>query len=626
MTEAPPIVFIARHGARLDAADKDWHLTSPTPYDPPLSYGGWNQARALGVRIASLLRAPEFTGNKPGADRLQSPASDTPTTSLLPPPASSDLYNQYNVIIHTSPYLRCIQTAIGVSAGLQHYRPGAESPDSSGPTPVSQAEGMSHDPRPLLRVDAFLGEWLSPDYFDQIVPPPASDRMVASAKAELLRRGEVIPVAREGTRALSGNFPGGWGSQSHPTSPNEDEDRCLPSQMSSTTSAQQPQRQRASTFDTPQNALSTGCPPKALGRLNTDRPPIVDAAYVPPTPGYAVSPSDPIPAGYVAHARDACTKIDYQWDSMRAPYWGTGGEYGEEWSSMHERVHTGFRHMVDWYRQQSDAHPDRSRAMFNGTARKHGPAQTVLIIITHGADCNALVSCLAGRPVLLDIGTASVTLAVQRDRVEKCTTPDSDRTPDPPVNSSSPGSRNDQSVSQEYTLQLIASSDHLRAGVNPSQLTSLASPLAPPPLPPPPPIPSYRNRLGSRASASTLQGSFMIDPTPKGGTSSRSWSTTSRPSPSATFPRGSSGLWGSISSPVVKDDEEAEDDFVPNFGDPRPVSHGSSHSDAVIDRSGWTKQLPQRTLSQRGLWGSAPSLEDHDAASRRRWTVAEQKL
>lgn len=606
-------------------------MTSPTPYDPPLSYGGWIQARALGLRIASLLQASESTGKEPEVNGGQFSASDAPRT-LQPTPTASDTYPRYNVIVHTSPYLRCLQTAIGVSAGLSHYSLGAETSESMGSSPVSQShtgETGSQDLRPLLRVDAFLGEWLSPDYFDQIVPPPASDRMVASAKAELLRRGEGIPVMRE-TRASSGHFPGGWGSQSHPSSPKKDEDRRLPSRGSSTTatttSGQQPQRQRASTYDTPQDPVPTSGTPRALGRLNTDLPSVIDAAYVPPTPGYAVSPSDPIPAGYVAHARDACIKIDYQWDSVRTPYWGTGGEYGEEWSSMHERVHTGFQRMVDYYRQRGSA-SDRSRAMSNGTSRKENPAQTVLIIITHGADCNALIGSLAGRSVLLDIGTASLTMAVRRDRVKNSKTPDSDHTDVSPAGSSpsSPGSQEDRSVSQDYSLQLIASSDHLRAGVNPSQLASLSSPSAPQPLPPPS-IPTYRNRLGSRPSASILRGSFIIDPTPKTGPSSRSWSMNSRPSPTTTVPRGASGLWGSLASPTEEADGDAEDDFVPNFGDPRPMSHDSSHSDVLIDRSGWTKQLPQRTLSQRGLWGSAPSLEDRDVASRRRWTVTEQKL
>ncbi|KAI3486832.1 hypothetical protein L1887_49537 [Cichorium endivia] len=46
-------------------------------------------------------------------------------------------------------------------------------------------------------------------------------------------------------------------------------------------------------------------------------------AYVPPTPSYAVSTSDHIPRGYVAHARNATVNVDYQWDSSRYPQnWG----------------------------------------------------------------------------------------------------------------------------------------------------------------------------------------------------------------------------------------------------------------------------------------------------------------
>ncbi|KAJ5593808.1 uncharacterized protein N7459_000016 [Penicillium hispanicum] len=615
MADTPPIVFIARHGARLDAADKDWHLTSPTPYDPPLSYGGWNQARALGLRIASLLQAPEYTGISPESDGSQSSAVDPPT-NLPPTPALSDLCHRYNIVIHASPYLRCLQTAIGVGAGLSQYRSVGETTGSTEPTPVLPTDAGhagSSDLRALLRVDAFLGEWLSPDYFDQITPPPPSDRMVASAKTELLRRSESISMVREGARAFSGHFPGGWGSQSHPTSPNEENGRCLSSRDPSSIVAGHPeQRHRASTYDTLQGPVQAHGTSKAPGRLNTDLPPDLSAAYVPPTPGYAVSASDPIPSGYVAHARDACINIDYQWDSMRTPSWGTGGEYGEEWSSMHERVHDGFRHMIHWYGRQGGSASNRSRTTFNNVEGQDRRPETVLIIITHGADCNALIGSLAGRPVLLDIGTASLTMAVRRERVKSST---ADSNP----SAHSPGHRGDRSVAQEYALRLVASTDHLRAGINPSRLTSLSSPSAPQSLPPPS-IPSYRNRLGSRPPA--LQGAFMIGPTPGSGMSPRGWSLASRPS---TVPRGVSGLWGSISSPTEKDDD-VEEDFVPNFNDPRPVSQDSSLTERVADRSDWTKQLPQRTLSQRGLWGSAPSLEDRDSTSRRRWTVTEQKL
>ena len=417
--------------------------------------------------------------------------------------------------------------------------------------------------------------------------------MVASAKGELLRRAEVIPATDGLTRALSGHFPGGWRSQSHPTPP-DDEDRRLHSATS--------QRPRSTTHGTPQNPTHPKHAKKSLSRLETDLPPTVDAYYVPPTPSYAISASDPIPTGYVAHARNACTRIDYQWDSMRTPYWGTGGEFGEEWSTMHERVHDGFQHMINWYREQDLPEHDSTA---ESSKVNDGNIQTVLVIITHGADCNALISSLNGHSVLLDINTASLTMAVRRNRVDK-PTHDMDHTP------KSPGPEN-QSVSREYSLQLVASTDHLRPGMNPSQLTSLPSPSVP--VLSPPPVPSYRNRLGSRSS--------LLQETPTNGlpnTSPRTWTLAMRPSTSSSTSQASSGLWNSIPSPKA----DAEDNLVPNFGD-RPVSQDSALSDRY-DRSadlGWTKQLPQRTLSQRGLWGSAQPL-DRECGSKRRWTVAEK--
>lgn len=562
------------------------------------------QARALGVRIGSLLRARQFTGEDP----TDHPTSDDQAPK--PAPASSDQCDRYNVIVHTSPYLRCLQTAIGVSAGISSHP--TETTDSS---LSSVAASSDPDRRCLLRVDAFLGEWLSPDYFDQITPPPSSDRMVASAKAELIRRAEVIPAADGSTRALSGHFPGGWGSHSHPNSPTAEEEEGLHSQTS-----QPGPRQRASTYDTQQDPVHAKSSKKSLGRLNTDLPPILDATYIPPTPSYAVSSSDPIPTGYVAHARNACTKIDYQWDSLRTPYWGTGGEYGEEWSTMHERVHDGFQRMVNWYRAQGSS--DQRSETTNG-ANADRNAQTVLVIITHGADCNALISALTGHSVLLDINTASLTMAVRRNRIKN---------PAPEDARNSPEHQGSQSVSREYSLQLVASTDHLRPGINPSQLTSLTSPSVPQAVPSLP-VSSYRNRLTSRPSL--LQGPLTTGLPPNSITSPRGWTLAMRPS---TNPRGASGLWGSMSpdrtEKIEKTDkiekiektekaDDTEDDYVPKFGD-RLVSQDSSLPEKPVDR--WTKQLPQRTLSQRGLWGSAQPLEAREGGSKRRWTVTEQKL
>ena len=628
MAESPPIIFIARyvrfsqymnedrfsiftrHGARLDAADKDWHLTSPTPYDPPLSYGGWLQSRALGIRIGSLLEAPEFTGGQPRHD-IDLSINAEPPANLEPTQAPSESCNRYNIIIHTSPYLRCIQTATAVTAGLSQACPRNENTvEDLAPTRQSVAHSsINLDTLPLLRVDAFLGEWLSPDYFDQIIPPPASDRMVAAAKAELLRREEIIlsPAAREGSRSLSGHFPGGWGSFTSPTSP-KNEMEYAAAQWSQSSPTRSYHRQRASTVDVPQSSLPVTHSPQALSRLDTNLKPAATTSYVPPTPNYAVSASDPIPVGYVAHARDACLKIDYQWDSMRTPTWGTGGEYGEEWSTMQERVTDGFNHMLEWYQDPNNSHSPSKVSTSTATNSNNRPPQTVLIIITHGADCNALINSLAGRPHLLDIGTASLTLAVPRYHLPRSEA-DAER-----LNDSS-SRQSDSLISRKYDMPLMVSIDHLRAGIDPSQLTSLTSPSgSKPPLQPS--VPTYRNRLGSRPAA--VPGSISLGPAPALG-----WSFMHRPSTSGS-PSSASGLWGPISSPTEKEDEA--DDFVPNFRDKRPASQDSPLPETAVETSGWQKKLPQRTNSQRGLWGSAPPLEDRETGSRRRWTLAEQKL
>lgn len=485
------------------------------------------------------------------------------------------------------------------------------------PTP-GPAKPIPVDPRCLLRVDAVLGEWLSPDYFEQITPPPSSERMVAAAKAELLRRGEGITAGVDkSARSSSGHFPGGWSNHSNPISSASDDDiHRLTGHDSSQSLSQQGPRQRASTYGT-LPPIETARGQSTLSRINTDLSPSLDVAYVPPTPGYAVSASDPIPTGYVTHARDACTQIDYQWDSMRPPQsWGTGGEYGEEWSTMHERVHTGFKRMVDWYPEHSPSASNLSHYSQSAHGIQAQPEpQTVLVIVTHGADCNALISSLSGRSTFLDIGTASLTMAVRRDRGIDQSSSTLDGTSD-----SSSRPRKDGSVAQEYVLQLMASTDHLRPGVNPSQIASLASPSAPQHPLSAPPIPTYRNRLGSRPSL--LPGAFPIGSTSGSASSSRGWTLASRP---LTGPRGASGLWGSIPSPADKVDDDTEEDFVPNFGDKRTTSQ-DSHGPEPTGNSRWAQQVPHRALSQRGLWGSAPTLEDRDTGMKRRWTVAEQKL
>ncbi|PYI11764.1 phosphoglycerate mutase family protein [Aspergillus sclerotiicarbonarius CBS 121057] len=608
MGKPPAAIIIARHGARLDAADKNWHLTSPTPYDPPLSYGGWLQSRALGTRIVDIIQSlggsldsttPSENGVKP-SNPLQKPKP------------------KRRIIIHTSPFTRCLQTAIAVSSGIFQNSGEPDSIPSKGSTIVqSNSESAltpgpipSSDHRCLLRVDAFLGEWLCPDYFDEIIPPPKSDRMISAAKLELLRREHsFVPPADTGPRPSTGFFPGGWGSASTPVSPANEPTGAV---KAAPPTRQTGQRSRAGSCDALSSAETTRGR-RILSRINTNLPSIPDAAYVPPTPSYAISPSDPIPAGYVTHARDACVKIDFQWDSMHGDQdWGDGGEYGEEWSTMHKRFRTGLDRMITWYQDHDPSipsgRPRRHSQTLDGSeeASPHNDAEdateTILIVITHGAGCNALIGAISGEPALVNIGTASLTLAVRDDRLPETADGGS-------VGGPVQARGSDESSLAGYSMKLVASTDHLHVSNSTSRVSSPSQVTSPS-------MPSYR-RMVTRPSLS--QGLFIIGPS---STSGPTTVPTTEPwnaeRPSTAVASKSPGLWGSMAEPT--------DEIVPNFDWPAPpaVNGDSQASTSKTDDSTWAKHLPQRTLSQRGLW-SRGGLSERDMGHKRRWTVTERR-
>ncbi len=45
------IIWLARHGSRLDFVDPEWHKTAERPNDPPISADGLGQAAQLGARL-----------------------------------------------------------------------------------------------------------------------------------------------------------------------------------------------------------------------------------------------------------------------------------------------------------------------------------------------------------------------------------------------------------------------------------------------------------------------------------------------------------------------------------------------------------------------------------------------
>ncbi|KAK2868045.1 hypothetical protein FQN49_003211 [Arthroderma sp. PD_2] len=628
MGKPPSIIIVVRHGARLDAADKQWHLTSPTPYDPPLTYGGWNQSRALGVRIGALLHHRELHGCLPPALTSDGPSESSYSNRQSQPLESVQEREprKHRIIIHSSPFLRCVQTAISLSAGISQSKRAStntspqQQPQSNTPPPTSHRRWRSTSPRSqhqgspqltpiqepqesvdetghanagegpimvddkqcLLRLDPCLGEWLTPDYFDQITPPPGSAMMLAGAKAGLLRQ-EVSVQSGARTRSVRGHFPGGWnGFSSGGSTASEAGDENTPP---SRTAGSENKTDLHEPADSQANL-------QGLPKLSTSSQPHHDTEYIPPTPTYAISPSDPIPTGYVTHARDACVDVDYQWDSMRAPLdWGGGGEYGEEWSSMHRRFRSGLEKMFNWYKtgdyrktKRRLSHREESQIISDDTpdTDEDDDTDTVLIIITHGAGCNAIIGALTNRPALLDVGMASLTLAVRKNPAE------------------------------EYDVKVINSTEHLRVG-------SSSSAQSPSPRVLPSSMSSYRHRFTSLSVVSdSPESSFSIGPSARSSSFNGTTRALLNPSRSLSGDRHAApGLWGS--TPPA----EPADYIIPNFDSPvRAPKETEDSSNLTNDGDKTADGAPQRTKSQHGLWSS----RSREPASKRRWTVTERGL
>lgn len=202
--------------------------------------------------------------------------------------------------------------------------------------------------------------------------------------------------------------------------------------------------------------------------------PAISPGYIAPIPSYAVSTSEPIPVGYVAHARDACVDIDYQWDSTRDPMaWGEGGVLPEEWANMHQRFRKGLKRLVDWY--STTEHPGQmvtkmptaySSVKLNGyeqcsVVEDDFEIENVVILVSHGAGCNALVGGVTNQPVLADVPMASLSIAKRRTGFDSPQRVVDDRAI---ASLDDALSRNKLTVPELYELPIFASTDHLSGG------------------------------------------------------------------------------------------------------------------------------------------------------------------
>ncbi|KAI0888561.1 uncharacterized protein GGS22DRAFT_151837 [Annulohypoxylon maeteangense] len=422
MGRPPAYIFIVRHGNRLDATDKQWHLSSPTPYDPPLTYGGWMQSKTVGARIASILQEREEY-DEAEAEAEAAAADHKPDTASV-----KQKKRRYRVVIHSSPFLRCTQTSVAIAAGL------ASSSSVPAMVSVERSPSPRNTPSPppnyveksVLRLDPFLGEWLSPDYFEHITPPPKSSLMLMTAKAELLRRENYNDYPHFHSRHAPNAPTQLW---------NASAGRGSPLATSMTPSSDVP-----SGLET-LSALKGGLPkvssesaghldPKAAHKVSSD--PSWNPGYVAPVPSYALSTSEPIPKGYSAHARDACVNIDYQWDSSRDNLgWGEGGVLPEDWAAMHQRFRKGLCRLVEWYSTTENpgemvtktvsnpksVHPPQKGGSSGGLAvsdDQEVEIEDVVVLVSHGAGCNALIGAITHQPVLIDVAMSSITLAQRK--------------------------------------------------------------------------------------------------------------------------------------------------------------------------------------------------------------------
>lgn len=646
-------------------------------------------SRALGVRIGSILHA-RYT---PAEGRRQNTSSSISEISPVIPVANGqdgpsvsiasgdhDKKRKHQVIIHTSPFLRCIQTSIAISAGIAQFEGSIQSDGQSHPPkhhPMhSEAQRPTHpasphltgidnratphlaaipepdggddesaedqgppvdNHNPCLRIDAFLGEWLSPEYFDMITPPPSSVMMLTSAKSELMRRGEYVdvPVGSYRSGPGQGNFPGGWGNGSQAIVDASDQHENGPLSTISTVGATLPRLNRASSHS---NVSSSGPSssslgnPKSVSTIEATATPR-KSGYEPPIPSYAISPSDPIPPGYVAHARDACTEVDFQWDSMREPHdWGNGGAYGEEWSGMHKRFRRGLQSMIVWY--QHNHAKVTTQDIINGSHSRSEEVDEqdedtdiVLILVTHGAGCNALIGALTNQPVLLDVGMASLTLAVRKQTSDELS--QSPFSPNPPPRRQS---LIDIGFSTQYDVKITASTEHLHAR---SRGSTTAIQHFPPSLWSTP-VSTHRYRTHSAAS-STLSNS-LVDGDFRHNFENRAMTSTSIIDGLSESATSSGGLW---SKPVPKNKDGTGDPLyregaaVPNGHSPlgNEILSGSTagREDTITkgehDRIETANGASGNLTTQNSLWGAPPTTTatGREKGYKRRWTHSEQR-
>ena len=344
---------------------------------------------------------------------------------------------------------------------------------------VQRDDGGPKNPeKPEILVDAFLGEWLNPQYFEDITPPPPSTMMVASAKGELLQSEPIDAYVPSNTsRPSTGKL---WGGGRSGRANALDDPAHAREQLPVRTRDRASSQSSIGSIGRPSSRKSPFRPGGILQPLTSSLPNSRPTVYSPPIPHYAISPSDHIPKGYVAHARDSCTNVNYDWDSSRSSLdWGNGGTLGESWSEMHKRLRRGISGLVEHHGQQYSRYNEKKGTNADQPQRTDDdePEDLVVILVTHNATGNALIGALTGQPALVDLGVASLTWADRREtpdlsvreQMQAARGEDVSRKSsysEPTTHSYSRRGSLDRGLSAVYKLRLIASTDHLRPQLN----------------------------------------------------------------------------------------------------------------------------------------------------------------
>jgi len=304
------------------------------------------------------------------------------------------------------------------------------------------------------------------------------------------------------------------------------------------------------------------------------------------------------------------------------------------------------------------------------------------VLVTHGAGCNALIGSLTGQPALLDVSMASITMAVQKSKVEK--PPDSVESVSSQRKSRRKGGH--LSIASEYEIKLLASTEHLYAGSHSLSIPSLPTP--PTKRSASTATTSYRHRLDSASRSHEVSNYLQLVDHSRRYSNDMEIRRQPRGPARAMFRRGT-GLWGSSFSSNDRFDDSgsgsgsgSEDDFIPNFKSlavtsspaqpkkdqpqdnnndigvnnqntrneatastgaamsiPLASSNNENNSDNNGNRNnglsnesiaarGWAiQQHPERPRAQTGLWSPAQALASSAARQvvqpARRWTVTD---